>query len=188
METSTIMMIVAAVLAVVVFILLFNTMVGRKNRVQFAFAGMDAMLKKRFDLIPNLVAAVERYLNHEREVLLQLAAIRSRAVKGGMETDELVQLDNQLTSSLRSVFALAENYPQLRASDNFLQLQGALNETEEQIAASRRAYNAAVTDYNNGCGMFPLNVVAVLMGYKPKAWFEISDAERRNVNVKELWS
>lgn len=188
MTTSTIVLSGAAILSVIIVILLFNTMVGRKNQVQFAFAGMDAMLKKRFDLIPNLVATVERYMNHERDVLLQLAAIRSKAVAGGMGTDDLVQLDNRLTSALRSVFALAENYPQLRASDNFLQLQGALNETEEQIAASRRAYNAAVTDYNNGCGMFPLNVVASLMGYKPKAWFEISDAERRNVNVKELWS
>jgi len=188
MTTSTIILVGAAILALIIVTILFNTMVGRKNRVQFAFAGMDAMLKKRFDLIPNLVAAVERYMKHEREVLLQLTTIRSRATAGGMEKDDLVQLDNRLTSTLRSVFALAENYPQVRASNNFLQLQGALNDTEEQIAASRRAYNAAVTDYNNGCGMFPLNVVATLMGYRPMAWFEISDVERRNVNVRELWS
>jgi len=188
MTAMTIILAGAALLALIIVILLFNTMVGRKNRVQFAFAGIDAMLKKRFDLIPNLVSAVESYMNHEREVFLQLAAIRSKAVAGGMGTDDLVQLDNRLTSALRSVFALAENYPQLRASDNFLQLQGSLNETEEQIAASRRAYNAAVNDYNNGCSMFPLNVVASLMGYKPMAWFEISDAERRNVIVRELWS
>jgi len=188
MTTSTIIMIAAAVLAVIVVVLLFNTMVGRKNRVQFAFAGIDTMLKKRFDLIPNLFSAVERYMKHERETLTELTTLRARAVAGGMATNDLVKMDNQLTSALRSVFAMAENYPQLRASDNFLQLQGALNETEEQIAASRRAYNAAVTDYNNGCGMFPLNIVANMMGYRVMVWFEISDVERRNVSVKELWS
>lgn len=188
MTTSAIIMFSAAALAVIVVVLLFNTMVGRRNRVQFAFAGIDTMLKKRFDLIPNLISAVERYMKHEREVLTELTTLRARAVSGGKTTDDLVQLDNQLTSTLRSVFAMAENYPQLRASDNFLQLQGALNETEEQIAASRRAYNAAVTDYNNGCGMFPLSIVATMMGCQAKSWFEISDAERSNVSVKELWS
>lgn len=186
--STTIILTGAAILATITVIILFNIMVGRKNRVQFAFAGIDAMLKKRFDLVPNLVATVERYMTHEREVLQKLTTLRAQATTGGTGVDEKVKLDNSLTSALRSVFALAENYPQLRASDNFLQLQGALNETEDQIAASRRAYNAAVTDYNNGCGMFPLNVVASLMGYRPMTWFEISDAERRNVNVKELWS
>jgi len=188
MTSSSIIMFSAAALAAIIVILLFNTMVGRRNRVQFAFAGIDTMLKKRFDLIPNLFSAVERYMQHERETLTELTTLRAKAVAGGLGTDDLVQLDNKLTSTLRSVFAMAENYPQLRASDIFLQLQGALNETEEQIAASRRAYNAAVTDYNNGCGMFPLSVVATMMGCRPMAWFEISDAERRNVSVKELWS
>lgn len=189
MTTSTIIIAAAVVLAVIVVILLFNSMVGRKNRVQFAFAGIDTMLKKRFDLIPNLISTVERYMKHEREVLLELTTLRALAVSGGQtSTDNLVQLDNKLTSTIRSVFAMAENYPQLRASDNFLQLQGALNETEEQIAASRRAYNAAVTDYNNGCGMFPLSVVANLIGYHPMVWFEISTSERQNINIKEIWS
>ena len=181
-------MTVVGALCVLVAMVLFNTMVGRKNRVQFAFAGIDTMLNKRFDLIPNLISAVERYMKHEREVLQQLTELRSRAVTGNMATDGLVQLDNQLTGALRSVFAMAENYPQLQASQNFLQLQGALNETEEQIAASRRAYNAAVTDFNNGCGMFPLNIVAGMMGYKQMNWFEIPENERQNVKVKELWS
>lgn len=188
MDLSSIISLAIVCVLVITTIILFNTMVGRKNRVQFAFAGMDTMLKKRFDLVPNLVSAVERYMTHEREVMLQLTSLRAKAVSGSATTDDLVQMDNQLTGALRSVFAMAENYPQLLASQNFLQLQGALNETEEQIAASRRAYNAAVTDYNNGCGMFPLNMVARLMGYQPKAWFEISDTERQNVSVKEMWS
>lgn len=184
------MIVITAISSVLILamIIIFNSMVGRKNRVNFAFAGMDAMLKKRFDLIPNLISTVERYMQHERTVLDELTRLRAQAVAGGGRTDDLVQLDNQLSSSLRTVFAMAENYPQLQASENFLQLQGALNETEEQIAASRRAYNAAVTDYNNGCEMFPLNIAAGMMGYKPKTWFEIPEAERKNVSVKELWS
>jgi LemA protein len=97
-------------------------------------------------------------------------------------------MDKQLTSTLRTVFAMAENYPQLQASANFLQLQGSLNETEEQIAAARRAFNAAVTEYNNGCEMFPLTIAARMMGYKTKLWFEASESERKSVNVKEMWS
>ncbi len=188
MNTITLLTIVCVGLVLLAGIVLFNTMVGRKNRVQFAFSGIDTQLKKRFDLIPNLIATVERYMQHEQQVLQQLTSLRSQAVRGTATTDDLVQMDNQLTSALRSVFALSENYPQLRASENFIQLQGALNETEEQIAAARRAYNAAVTDYNNCCEMFPLNVVARIMGYRTKLWFEISEAERQNVNVKGLWS
>ena len=188
MNTITLLTFVCVGLVLLVGMVLFNIMVGRKNRVQFAFSGIDTQLKKRFDLIPNLMATVERYMQHEQQVLQQLTSLRSQAVRGTATTDDLVQMDNQLTSALRSVFALSENYPQLRASENFIQLQGALNETEEQIAAARRAYNAAVTDYNNCCEMFPLNVVARIMGYRTKLWFEISEAERQNVNVKGLWS
>lgn len=188
MDTITLLTVVCAGLLLLVGIVLFNILVGRKNRVQFAFSGIDTQLKKRFDLIPNLIATVERYMQHEQQVLLQLTSLRSQAVRGGTGADDLVKLDNQLTSALRSVFALSENYPQLRASENFIQLQGALNETEEQIAAARRAYNAAVTDYNNGCEMFPLSLVARMMGYHTKVWFEIPEAERASVSVKELWS
>lgn len=173
---------VAAVLFLV-FVILFNIMVGRKNRVEFAFASIDAMLKKRFDLIPNLVAVAEKYMVYERGVLAELTACRTRAISGGLKDDELVQLDNKLASSLKTLFAVAENYPQLRASEPFLHLQASLNEVEEQLSASRRAFNAAVTDYNNGCEMFPLNLVAAVMGYRQKAWFQIPEAERQPVKV-----
>lgn len=181
---------IVAVLAILVLTVIpVNMLIGRKNRVNFAFSGIDTQLKKRFDLIPNLISTVERYMQHEQQVLQQLTELRAHATKGSPSSaEDLVKMDNQLTSALRSVFAVSENYPQLRASENFTQLQGALNETEEQIAASRRAYNAAVTDYNNGCEMFPLSLIARMMGYKTKPWFEISEAERQNVNVKGLWS
>ena len=108
MDTITLLTVVSAGLVLLVGMVLFNTMVGRKNRVQFAFSGIDTQLKKRFDLVPNLIATVERYMQHEQQVLQQLTSLRSQAVRGTATTDELVQMDNQLTSTLRSVFALSE--------------------------------------------------------------------------------
>ena len=174
---------VIAVLFVVTTVYLFNTMVGRKNRVHFAFASIDAMLKKRYDLIPNLVAVAEKYMRFERGVIEEVTALRAKAVSAGLSDDERVDVENGLTRTLRTLFAVAENYPDLKASGPFLHLQASLNEVEEQLAASRRAFNAAVTDYNNGCGMFPLNIAARLMGYRQKPWFEIPEEERQPVRV-----
>ena len=183
----TILVPLAVILALaILWVLMFNTMVQRRNQVQYAYAGIDAQLKKRFDLIPNLVATVKRYAEHEQKVLAELTAIRSRALNGITDPAELSRLDGQLASTLRSVFAIAENYPQLRASEVFENLQRSLNETEEQIAASRRAYNAAVTDYNNGCQMFPLSIVAGRMGCSVMPWFEIPGEERVNPDVGRL--
>lgn len=188
METATVVLLVVAGATILTIILMGNTLVGRKNRVEFAFSSIDAMLKKRFDLVPNLVAAVERYMKHEREVLEKLTYWRSQAASGTLSSDDIIAIDNQVSQAFRTLFAQVENYPQLRASENFLHLQGSLNEVEEQIAASRRAYNAAVTDYNNGCGMFPLNVLARMMGYSRKNWFEISENERQNIDLRGMWS
>jgi LemA protein len=181
MEVHAIFMLCTAAGFLVVAIVLFNTLIGRKNRVDFA--SIDAMLKKRFDLIPNLVAMAEKYMTYESGVLAELTACRAKALSGGLGDDELVALDGKVATSLRSLFAVAENYPQLRASEPFLQLQGSLNEVEEQLSASRRAYNAAVTDYNNGCEMFPLNIAARMMGYHQKMWFQIPENERQPVQV-----
>ena len=188
METQTIILFAIAGIAILTSIMMINTLVGRKNRVAFAFASIDAMLKMRFDLIPNLVSTVERYMKHEREVLEELTRWRSQAASGTLTSDALVSLDNQVSQAMRTLFAQAENYPQLMASETFLHLQGSLNEVEAQIAASRRAYNAAVTDFNNGCEMFPFNMFARMLGYTTKVWFEIPDSERQSVNVKGMWS
>jgi len=166
-------------------ITLFNTMVGRKNRVNQAFSSIDVMLKKRFDLIPNLLASVRQYVEHERGVLERLTALRAEAMAAGSNSGQRMQAENQITQALRSLFAVAENYPALRANENYLQLQAALNEVEEQLSASRRAYNAAVTDYNNGVEMFPLNLAARMMGYTSRAWREIPEQERQPVRISE---
>jgi LemA protein len=178
--------IVFVAVALLGLFLLYNALVSRKNAVEQAFGGIDAQLKKRYDLIPNIVAAVQGYARHEEGVLAQLTALRSKAVSGGLSSDERVGLENQISKALRGVMVSVENYPQLRASENFMQLQRSLNEVEEQLSAARRAFNAAVTDYNNACEMLPTNLMAGMMGYSRKAVFEAGEAERRNVDVGAL--
>lgn len=174
---------VVIVAGIIVVVVMINSLIRRKNQVAFAFASIDAQLKKRFDLIPNLVATVEKYMGYEKGVLADLTQLRTKVMAGNLNDEQLVGLDNEMSKALRTLFAVAENYPALRASEPFLHLQASLNEVEEQLAASRRAFNAAVTDYNNGCQMFPLNVVAMMMGYRVKPWFEIPENEREPVRV-----
>lgn len=174
-------MIVALVAAAIVAAILFNSVIGKKNGVEFAFASIDAQLKKRYDLIPNLVSSCEKYMGYEQSVLRELTETRTKVLRGS--EDERVELDGKLSSQLRSVFALAENYPDLKAAETLMLLQRSLNEVEEQLAASRRAFNAAVTAYNNAVQMFPTSIVASLLGYKLRAWFEAPTEERAPVRV-----
>lgn len=171
-------------LLVIVF---YNSLIGKKNQVNNAFASIDTLLKKRYDLIPNLIASVQNYMQHERGVLNDITALRTKAVSGQLSDDDKVNLNNQISKKLAGLFVAVENYPDLKANQNFLQLQAALNEVEEQISAARRAYNASVTDYNNAIEMFPTNILASAMNYAPKNLFEIEDNERKNVDVKELF-
>lgn len=164
-----------------VAIILFNRMIGMKNAVAFAFASVDTMLKRRYDLIPNLVSTCEKYMGYEQAVLKDVTEARARAMQAS--DDERVRMDASLAGQLKSVFAVAENYPELKASESFDNLQRALNEIEDQIAAARRAFNASVLNYNNACEMFPTNFVAAMMGYKTRAMFEIAEAEAAPVKV-----
>jgi len=177
------------ILAVIILfpVLLYNTMIAKRNQVTNVFASVDALLKKRYDLIPNLVASVKQYMSHEAGVLTQITELRSKAVSGNISDDEKVDINNKLSRMLGGIMVAVENYPQLKASENFLQLQGSLNEVEEQISAARRAYNAAVTDYNNAVEMFPTNIVASIGNFQLKKVFEISEEERKNVKVGDLF-
>lgn len=171
----------SVVVIAVIVILMYNHMVGHKNRVEFAFSGVDTMLKQRYDLIPNLVAVCEKYMGYEAPALREIVAARSAAMQAPPEQRPTAEAG--LTGTLKSLFALAENYPDLKASEQLSDLQRSLNEVEEQIAASRRAYNARVVDYNNACEMFPTNLMAMAMGYRRKPVFEIPAAEREPVKV-----
>jgi LemA protein len=177
----------AVVVVLVVVFAMYNSLVGKRNQVDNAFASIDTLLKKRYDLIPNLVAAVKQYMQHEAGTLTEITALRAKAVSGTLSQDEAVDLNNRMGKALRGIMVAVENYPQLRATENFQQLQRSLNEVEEQISAARRAFNAAVTDFNNAVQMFPTNIIAGMMKLQPRQWFEIPEAERQNPSVKDLF-
>jgi LemA protein len=168
------------VFVIIIFglIILYNNLVQKKNAIDNAYFSMDVMLKKRYDLIPQLVETVKGYMIHERDVLTQLTELRQKVLVENLNTNDKVELDNKINTVLQNVVASFENYPQLKASENFLNLQGAINETEEQLAASRRFYNAAVNDYHNGIEMFPSSLVASWMGLKHKTFFSIANEHR----------
>jgi len=175
-------------LAALVVFGMYNRLIGRRNAVENAFAGIDATLKMRYDLIPNLVASVKQYMQHEAGTLTRVAELRSRAVGGGLSTNEQVEVSNEISRTLKGLMVAVENYPQLRASEDFQQLQRSLNEVEDRLSASRRAFNASVLDYNNAVEMFPTNVMANMMGLRRRAMFEIPEAERQNVNVGQMFN
>jgi LemA protein len=168
--------------------LLYNSLVGKKNTVEQAFGTIDVMCKKRYDLIPNLVATVKQYAKHEAGTLERVAELRSRAVSGALAPDESIQLNNEITRAIGKIMVAVEAYPQLKASENFMHLQRSLNETEEQLSAARRAFNAAVTDYNNAVEMFPTNLMASLMNYRRRPMFEAAETERQNPRVNALFN
>lgn len=167
---------------------MYNTLVGKKNMANNAFAGIDAILKKRYDLIPNLVATVKQYMQHEKGTLEAVTEMRAKATSASLSNDEKVALDNQISKAIGGIMVAVEAYPDLKANQNFMQLQRTMNEIEEQLSAARRAYNAAITDYNNACEMFPTNIMAGMMNYKLKELFEITEAERQNPNVNNLFN
>jgi len=180
------------VLAVIVgFILLvwlgYNSLVYKRNLVDNAFALIDTQLKKRCDLIPNLVASVKTYMKHESSTLTAITELRSRAIQPGISDAERVDLNNQITNAMRSIMVQVEQYPDLKATDSFQQLNRSLNEVEEQLSAARRSYNAAVTDYNTAIQSFPSNVLASAFHFGKRELFQIAESERAVPKVGELF-
>lgn len=171
--------------AILIFgILIYNTLVARKNEVKNSLATIDAMLKKRFDLIPNLVAAVKESMKFETDTLEKVIRLRQ---PGTVTAAQAQTIDRESSEALRSFFVQVEAYPDLKSNHSFVQLQQALHEVEDQLSASRRAYNAAATNYNNALEMFPTSVVAGLLRYPPADLLQASEAERQNVNVSQLF-
>ncbi len=181
-----ILSIIGFVLIMIVFI--YNNLVGSRNSVENAFGSIDAMLKKRYDLIPNLVETVKVYMKHEKDTLTQVTELRAKAMSGTISTDEKVGLENQLSGMMRNVMVAVESYPDLKASEQFSMLQRSWNEAEEQISAARRNYNSAVTQYNNAIEKFPSNILAGMFNHKRKPVFEIPEAERQNVSAKSMFN
>jgi LemA protein len=169
--------------AMLMLVLLYNGLVVKRNAVDNIFASTDALLKKRYDLVPNLVATVRGYAEHERETLERVAELRAEALAGSLPPDEEIRINNELSQALFNVLGVVESYPDLKADENFLHLQRTLTELEEQISAARRAYNAAVTDYNNAIMTFPGNTVAGMFKFQRRRLFEALSVERERPDV-----
>jgi LemA protein len=171
------------ILVVLYVIWTYNTLVTLRNRIDNAWSQIDVQLRRRYDLIPNLVETVKGYASHEREVFEKVTEARSRAIAAGTVAEQ-GQAENMLTQALRSLFAVAENYPQLRASENFMQLQEELSGTESKIAFARQFYNDTVLRYNNTRQSFPAVLLASQFGFGPREYFEMEEAAREPVKVK----
>lgn len=178
--------IIAIVIIVLILAFIFgtyNSLVQLRNKVQEAFSTMDVYLKKRWDLIPNLVETVKGYASHESKTLEQVTNLRSKSYSS-LDQNEKVDVNNELTSCINKLLAVAENYPDLKANENFLNLSAQLTGIEGEIANSRKYYNATVRDLNNKVQMFPSNIIAGMFGFKEAKMFEANEQERENVKVQ----
>jgi len=171
------------VLLIIYIIALYNSFVQLNNKVDEAFSTMDVYLKKRWDLIPNIVETVKGYAKHEKETLEKVISLRNSAYEN-MSDEEKIKANEQLTSGINKIMALAETYPDLKANENFKDLSNQLTKVEEDIANSRKYYNGVVRIYNDKVKMFPSNIFAGLFGYKAKKMFETAAAERENIKVE----
>lgn len=176
---------IAVILVIAIwFITGYNSFISLKNKIEEAFGAMDIFLKKRYDLIPNFVETVKGYAKHESETLERVIAARNKAVSA-QTMEEQIANENAFQSTLKSLFALTEAYPDLKANTNFLALQDKLSEIEGEIESARRFYNAVVVKFNTKCEMFPSFILAKMFGFKQKPLYEIPDAaQRENISVK----
>lgn len=170
-------------LIVILLIVQYNRFVVLKNRIENAWAQIDVQLKRRYDLIPNLIETVKGYAKHEKKVFTEVTAART-ALMNAKSPKEKAKADNMLSETLKSLFAVAENYPKLEASENFKMLQEELSGTESKIAYARQAYNDNVLAYNNSIEMFPGNVIAGLFKFSQREFFKTEELEKKNVQVK----
>ncbi len=184
MSTSLIIVLVVIAVVVVAIIGIYNALVQRRLRVDEAFAQIEVQLKRRWDLIPNLVNAVKGYMGFEQSVLENVTRARANAVAAGAQGPaQLAAAENALTASLRSLFAVAEQYPDLKANQNFLELQRELSDIEEKIAYARQFYNTNVLSYNSKTQTFPSVIMANMFGFQPSEFFEAEEEAREDVKV-----
>lgn len=182
--TATIIVIAAVVLLIIIIAAMYNGLVRTRIRVEEAWSDITVQLKRRYDLIPNLVNAVKGYATHEKEVFQKVTEARANALNA-QGVKETAQAENQFEDALKSLFAVSEAYPQLRATENFQQLQAELTDTEDKIMASRRFYNGAARDLNIKIDSFPSNIIAGIGNFKKRDFFEVDDVAsvEKPVNV-----
>lgn len=175
--------IVIVVLVLLYVISTYNSLVNLRNKVKDQWSQIEVLLKRRYDLIPNLVETVKGYAKHEKETLDAVISARNSAVNA-KTTEEEIKAAGEVTNALGRLFALSESYPELKANTNFMDLQSNLKETEDKISFARQFYNDTVLTYQNKIQMFPSNIIAKIFGFKDEAFFEASEEERKNVEVK----
>jgi LemA protein len=183
------MTIVYVILGIIAILLLFvistyNGLAKARQKVKEALGEIDSQLKRRFDLIPNLVETVKGYAKHEKDLLEKVTELRTSTVNPNQSVEERAAASNMLSNTLRTVFAVAENYPDLKANQNFIQLQENLNQIESDIQNSRRYYNGAVKEFNNKIVVFPNVIFAGMLGFREEKYFEASETEKENVKVQ----
>jgi len=171
------------VILIIFIITLYNGLIRLNNRAKEAFSDIDVQLKRRYDLIPNLVETVKGYMQHEAQTLQKVTEARTQAMNAG-SLKEKAQAENQLSNTLKSLFAVSENYPNLKASENFLKLQDEISDTENKIQAARRFYNGQVRDFNTKIEIFPNNMFSQKLKFKKYEYFETEKKEKENIKVK----
>ena len=164
----------------------YNSLIGRRNRADQALSSIEVQLTQRYDLISKLVETVRQYMGHERSLLEDIVKLRSQAASASTP-EARITADNELSRAMTQLNVTMENYPQLRSSENFVQLQRSLNEVEEQISAARRSYNAAAVEYNNAIEMFPSSVIANAMSFQPKQLYAAETRKLQDVDMRALF-
>jgi len=178
-----IIVLVVVVVLAIALVGMYNGLITLKNRVDEAWSDISVQLKRRYDLIPNLINTVKGYAAHEKEVFEKVTEARTRAMGAGNTADK-AEAENALSGTLKTLFAVSENYPELKANQNFLELQRELTDTEDKIMASRRFYNGNVRDFNTKIEVFPTNLLAGTLNFTKREFFEAADGEKENVKVE----
>ncbi|MFV0480448.1 MAG: LemA family protein [Campylobacteraceae bacterium] len=163
--------IITLAILIIAIVMMYNFLVRKKNQVDNIYSNVEVILKKRYDLLPNLFRVTEAIMKHERALFSEVASLRSEALNA-KDTDLKLKLDSKLSNPLNGILVAIENYPELKSNKNVLHLQASLVEIEEQISAARRAYNQSVTDYNNAIEMIPTNILAKFLGYKQRDLYQ----------------
>jgi LemA protein len=174
---------IVVVVIVGLLISLYNKLAKQKVLVEEAQSDIETFLKQRYDMIPNLVEIVKGYAKHEKDTFEKVTAMRSKAMSAG-SLEEKMKYEKELTAGITQIFAVAENYPELKANENFKELQTSLKELENNIQKARRFYNGTVRDFNTMIAVFPNNIIAGILGYKAMPFFEASEEEKENVKIK----
>ena len=185
MNTSIIVLLAISVFLAIMAVIINNRIIAKKNQVAQAYGSIEIYLKKRFDLLPNLAAMVKKYMEHEKVILLKVTELRSQ-VAGAIDQKGKIEASNELTKILGGLNITVENYPELKADKQFLHLQYEVSEMEDQISAARRAFNAAVVQYNNQIQMFPSSLIAGIRKDENELLLEIPKSDQKEVNLNHL--